>query len=55
MKADAGVAMVGISSITILELYALNIGINGIMLTAVIATIAAIIGVAIQTPKWMKK
>ena len=49
------IVMLGIICITILEGIALLKGINGFVLTAVIATIAAAIGVVIPTPKFMER
>ena len=47
------IIITGIICITILELFALGEGINGMLLTAVIGVIAAIVGVAVPTPKVM--
>ena len=46
---------VGIICLTILEVYALYLGINGKILMTVIAIIAMAIGVVIPTPKWIKQ
>jgi len=46
---------VGIICLTLLELFALYKGINGFVLTAVIAIIATSIGVAIPANKLVKK
>ncbi len=50
-KTDWRVILGGMACITILELYALSQGINGVALTAVIAVIAAFVGLKIETPK----
>lgn len=52
--APTNIVIVGIICLTILEMFALYMGINGTMLTIVVAVIAAAIGVIIPTPKIMK-
>ena len=54
-KIDWKVLSVGIVCITVLEIYALSQGINGIVLTAVIAVIAGVLGITIPTPKLYKQ
>lgn len=44
MKTNTKVVMAAIAAITTLELFALSQGIDGILLTAVIATIAGLAG-----------
>ena len=48
------VIITGLLCITALEMFAIYNGINGVVLTTVIAIIAAAIGVAIPTPKVLK-
>ena len=48
------VLMTAIICITIIEIFALMNGIDGALLTIVIAVIAAIVGVVIPTPKFLK-
>ena len=50
-KIDWRIVVTGIACITILELYALSKGINGVLLTTVIALIAAVIGVTLPQLK----
>ena len=52
MKVDKSIVITGMLCITALEIYALSQGINGILLTSVIALLAATIGVHIPTPKF---
>jgi len=47
-------AVVGLICITILELYALRIGIDGILFSGVIAVIAGAIGVKIDPPHLLR-
>lgn len=47
--------IVGIICITLIEIIALLKGMNGVLMTAVIGIIAAAIGVAVPTPKFMSK
>lgn len=54
-KVTPVVLVMGIGCITLLEIFALAQGINGVMLTLTIGTIAAIVGIAIPTPGWMKQ
>ena len=49
------VVCTGIVCIAVIECYALSKGINGVILTGVIAIIAGAIGVTIPTPKWGAK
>ena len=49
---DKSIVMTGIICITLIELAAISKGINGVLLTSVIALIAAAIGIAIPTPKF---
>jgi len=53
-KIDWKIIMTGLICITIIELYALHQGINGILLTIVIGIIAAACGVAIPKDKFIK-
>lgn len=55
MKKNHKLVIVGIGCITLLEAIALFKGMNGTLLTIVVGTIAAAIGVIIPTPKWLKK
>ena len=48
------ILITAIVCITLLEAWALALGINGILLTTVIAALAAIAGVTIPTPKFLK-
>ena len=45
------VLITGLVCITALELYALNQGIDGILLTTVIAAIVGVLGLTMPTPK----
>jgi len=54
-KIDVRVIVTAMMCITLLELYALYQGINGLLLTSVIAILAVIAGVAIPTPKLFLK
>lgn len=47
------IIITGLICITVIECIALAKGINGIVLTVVIGVIAAVMGVAIPTPKVM--
>lgn len=49
-KIDWKIIVTGILCITVIELYALSIGINGVFLTMIIGLIAAAIGVTIPNP-----
>ena len=49
------IVVTGLLCITFLEACALFNGINGVLLTTVIAVIAAVIGVAVPTPKALQK
>ena len=51
---DWKIIMTGLICITIIELYALHQGINGVLLTIVIGIIAAACGVAIPKDKFIK-
>lgn len=51
---NSKIIITGIICITLLEIFALYQGINGRILAAVIAIIAAAIGVTIPTPKVFK-
>lgn len=51
---NPNLVIVGIICLTFLEAIALIKGIDGIILTAVVAAIAAAIGVVIPTPKFMR-
>jgi len=53
-KTNTPVIITALICITILELYALSQGINGVLLTTVIAAIAALVGVVFPTPKILK-
>jgi len=50
-KIDWRIVCTGIFCITALEMFALSKGIDGIILTTVIAVIAGAIGITIPTPK----
>ena len=54
-KADWRVVCMGMVCITSIELYALSQGINGVVLTGVIAMLAAAIGVSLPQPKFIQK
>ena len=54
-KIHPAVICVGLACLTILECYALHMGINGTLLKMVLVVIAGVIGVAIPTPKFMSK
>jgi hypothetical protein len=49
-KVSASVIIAGIAGLTILELYALFCGIDGVVFTAVIGIIALAIGVTLPNP-----
>lgn len=49
-KVDWKIACTGLVCITALELYALSQGMNGLLLTTVVAIIAAAVGVVIPNP-----
>jgi len=49
-KIDWRIVVTGLVCITALEIYALSQGINGVVLTAVIAVIAAAVGITIPNP-----
>ena len=49
-KIDWRVIIAGLFCITLLELYALSLGINGILLATVIAIVAGAIGISIPNP-----
>lgn len=53
-KVNTQIVITGLLCITGIEMYALYLGYNGLILTAVIGTIAAAVGVAVPTPKWIK-
>ena len=48
------IIIMGMTCITIIELYALYRGINGILLTAVLSGLFLVIGVKLPTPEFMK-
>lgn len=48
------IIIIGMVCITIIELYALHKGINGILLTAVLSGMFLVIGVKLPTPKFME-
>lgn len=48
------IIITGLICLTVLEITALTQGINGTLLTVVIGVIAAVMGVAVPTPKVMK-
>ena len=45
------IIITGIICITLIEIIALNKGINGVLLTAIVGIIATAIGVVVPTPK----
>lgn len=53
-KVDWKVLCTGLVCITVIELYALSIGINGMLLTTMVALIAAIVGINIPRPTILK-
>lgn len=54
MKAiDKDIVITGIICITLLEIIALLNGINGLLLTVVIAMLAGAIGIMVPSPKWV--
>ena len=53
MKSKNKIIITGLICITFLEAIALAKGINGTLLTVVIGVIAAVLGVAVPTPKVM--
>ena len=54
-KIDTKVIITGLICLTALEAFALHKGIDGVILTTVMAIIAGAIGVMIPTPKVFKK
>ena len=54
-KIDTKVIITGLICLTALEVFALHKGIDGVILTTVMAIIAGAIGVMIPTPKVFKK
>jgi len=54
-KIDWRVLCVGLSCLTMLEMYALSKGINGTLLKIVLMIIATTIGISIPTPKGLMK
>ena len=50
-KIPQGVIITGILSVTAIELYALSLGFDGLMLTIVVGMIATAIGVVLPQPK----
>jgi len=55
IKINKNIVITGIIAITVIELYALSQGINGVMMATCIAIIAAAIGVIVPTPKLFNK
>lgn len=53
-KIPVKIVMTGIICLTILEVVALMNGVNGVVLTMVVASITLAIGVIIPTPKQLK-
>ena len=53
-KRSPWVTITALLCITALELFALSQGINGAMLTIVVGILAAIVGITIPTPKFLK-
>ena len=53
-KIDWRIVCTGILALTILEIYALSQGINGVLLSSIIAIIGLAIGITIENPlkKW---
>ena len=51
LRMDWRIVVTAILALTVLEIYALSRGINGILLTVIVGAICAIAGVAIPTPK----
>ena len=54
-KIDWRIVVMAMGCITVLEIYALYSGINGVLLSATLATLATMAGVAIPTPKFMRR
>ncbi len=54
-KIDANVLCIGIVCITIIEIVALLMGMNGLMFKSVIGIIALGVGISIPTPEIFKK
>jgi hypothetical protein len=54
MKTNVKVIIFGLGCITALEAFAMYRGFDGVLLTTVIAVIAAGIGITIPTPEFMK-
>ena len=54
-KIHPAVICVGLACLTILECYALHMGLNGTLLKMVLVVVAGIIGVTIPIPKFMSK
>ena len=51
---NKGIIITGIICLTVLELFAMYLGINGKLLAFVLVIIAAAIGVTVPTPKVFK-
>lgn len=49
-KIDWRVIVTGLFCLTLLELYALSLGINGVLLATIIAIVAGAIGISIPNP-----
>ncbi len=54
-KANTKIILAVIAAITILEIYALSQGINGVLLTTVIGVLAMFAGLVVETPKVFRK
>jgi len=53
-KIDWRIVVTGLACLTLLECFALNMGINGTILKTVLIVIALAIGITIPTPKILK-
>ena len=51
---DHRIIIAAISAITIIEVTALSFGVNGTMLSIVIAAIAGLAGLSLEKPKFLK-
>ena len=54
-KVDWKVLSIALICLTSIEIYALSQGINGVMMSLIVAVIGGIAGITMPTPKWIKK
>jgi len=52
---DWRIVVIGLVCLTVLECFAMSQGINGWLLRLIVITIAAVIGITIPTPDFIKK